>query len=86
MTPIQELIETIEYNMRIEKDNQYLAFYNLGIKDCYKNILFQCKEDLLQKEKQAITDAFVQGNREVFYDGTEEALATLYFNNKYNTK
>ncbi len=40
-------------------------------------------KELLEKEKQVIVDAFIQGNRRVFYDGTEEVLANDYYNNKY---
>ena len=42
--------------------------------------------DWLEKEKQAIIDAWVDGNKEFFYDGTEDIVANTYFNNKYNTK
>lgn len=42
-------------------------------------------ESLLEKEKQAIIDAWVDGNKEFFYDGTEDIVANTYFNNKYNT-
>lgn len=41
---------------------------------------------LLKEEKQAIIDAWVDGNKEFFYDGTEDIVANTYFNNKYNTK
>jgi len=40
--------------------------------------------DWVEKEKQVIVDAFIQGNREVFYDGTEEVMANAYYNNKYS--
>jgi len=48
----------------------------------YNCILKKIDSELLEKEKQQIIDAYTKGNREEFYDGSEE-LGLNYFNKTF---
>jgi hypothetical protein len=74
-TPIEELIDELMVGELSQKISNYNRMNIIG---------WLNKNKLLEKEKQVIVDAFVQGNREVFYDGTEEVMANAYYNNKYS--
>ena len=94
MTPIQELIETIEWNLLHIEHTESVPLYNLGIKDTFKNIVAQCKEELLEKEKQMVIDVYEDGIKEsnirinaaMNMGFWEDINAETYFNNKYSKK
>lgn len=73
-TPMQELVKRLK---SLQKN---------GKNDAGIRTAIEIGNQLLEKEKQMVVDAFIQGNREFFYDGTEDVIANAYFNNKYNTK
>ena len=77
LTPIEELVPAFR---RWVKDWDYYEKYNKFKPQSIDDFI----KPFLEKEKQVIVDAFVQGNREVFYDGTEEVMANAYYNNKYS--
>jgi hypothetical protein len=79
LTPIEELVPAFRKWTKEWEKYEYSQLENpkpQRIDDFIK--------PFLEKEKQVIVDSFVQGNREVFYDGTEEVLANAYYNNKYS--
>ena len=83
-TPMQELIVFLE--SEIEDLKQSDVEEDKNVSNYLYAVILSTTRRLLEKEKQLVIDAFVEGNREVFYHGTEEVLANEYFNNKYNTK
>lgn len=80
-TPMQKLVPALR---------QWVKQWDLYERDPLDYKKLQNIDDFiapyLEKEKQMVVDAFIQGNREFFYDGTEDVIANAYFNNKYNTK
>lgn len=78
LTPIEELVPVLRQWKRDWDmyDNGFTLKKPISIDEVLS--------PFLEKEKQVIVDAFVQGNREVFYDGTEEVMANAYYNNKYS--
>ena len=47
------------------------------------NDLYAKQKELLEEERQNLTDAVTYGNRQDFYDGTE-TLGDQYFNKTYD--
>ena len=55
--------------------------YELIEEGCFGDLLKR-KTELLEEERQNLTDAVTYGNRQDFYDGTE-TLGDQYFNKTY---
>lgn len=83
-TPMQELIMFLESEIQDLKESD--AEEDKNVSNYLYAVILSTTRKLLEKEKQAIVDAWVDGNKEFFYDGTEDIVANTYFNNKYNTK
>jgi hypothetical protein len=56
--------------------------YELIEEGCFGDLLKR-KTELLEEERQNLTDAVTYGNRQDFYDGTE-TLGDQYFNKTYD--
>ena len=69
-TPMQELKKHLENMVQNGGDADLLCV--IGLID----------NKFEQKEKQVIEDAFTEGNRQEFYDGSE-TLAQDYYNQKF---
>ena len=80
-TAMQELIERLKRN--IEKmpneKNQFTQGYKAGL-----SFVIECATNLLEKEKEQIIKAVNYGNRQDFYDATENELSNHYYNITYN--
>jgi len=78
-TPIQELIIFLESEIKNLKQSD--AEEDKNVSNYLYAVILSTTRKLLEKEKQAIIDAYYMSDKSKFEEDGE-----TYFNNKYNTK